>query len=75
MPRNPDLDSADSAIFNASQIIRSSEVIGRVPNVEEEDIRVLFTRVFEAIQHQNEALECLRLAVEKLARKIDERPE
>jgi len=31
----------------------------------------LFTGLFEAVQHQNEALESLRAAVEKLARKIE----
>jgi hypothetical protein len=71
MPTNSDLAAAASSIFNASRIITSSEVIGRVPNVDQDNIRILFTRLFEAVQHQNEALESLRAAIEKLSRKID----
>ena len=71
MPANSDLAAAASSIFNASRIITSRHVIGRVPNVDENNIRILFTRLFEAVQHQNEALESLRAAIEKLSRKID----
>ena len=71
MPENSDLAAAASAIFNASRIITSSQVIQAVPNVDEDNIRILFTRLFEAVQHQNEGLESLRAAIEKLARRID----
>jgi len=71
MPANSDLAAAASSIFNASRIITSSQVTGRVPNVDEDNIRILFTGLFEAVQHQNEALESLRAAIEKLARKIE----
>ncbi|HYZ75460.1 MAG TPA: hypothetical protein VE641_20440 [Chthoniobacterales bacterium] len=71
MPINSDLAVAASSIFNASRIITSSQVTGRVPNIDEENIRILFTGLFEAVQHQNEALESLRAAIEKLASKID----
>jgi hypothetical protein len=71
MPANSDLAAAASSIFNASRIITSRQVIGRVPNVDEDNIRILFTSLFEAVQHQNEALESLSAAIEKLARKID----
>ena len=67
MSANSDLAAAASSIFNASRIITSSQVIERVPNIDEENIRILFTRLFEAVQHQNEALESLRAAIEKLA--------
>jgi hypothetical protein len=40
-------------------------------NVDEDNIRILFTGLFEAVQHQNEALESLRAAIEKLARNIE----
>jgi len=70
MSVNSDLAAAASSIFNASRIITSSQVTGRVPNVDE-DIRFLFTGLFEVVQYQNEALESLRAAIEKLARKID----
>ena len=71
MPANSDLAAAASSIFNASRIITSRQVIGRVPNVDEDNIRILFIRLFEAVQHQNEALESLTAAIEKLARKTD----
>jgi hypothetical protein len=71
MPANSDLAAAASSIFNASRIITSSQVIESVPNVDEENTRILFTRLFEAVQHQNEALESLRAAIEKLAGKIE----
>jgi hypothetical protein len=71
MPANSDLAAAASSIFNASGIITSSQVTERVPNIDEDNIRILFTGLFEAVQHQNEALESLRAAIEKLARKID----
>ena len=71
MPINSDLAAAASSIFNASQIITSSQVIGTVSNIDEDNIRILFTGLFETVQHQNEALESLRAAIEKLARKID----
>jgi len=71
MSVNSDLAAAASSIFNASRIITSSQVTGRVPNVDEDNIRFLFTGVFEVVQHQNEALESLRAAIEELARKID----
>jgi len=71
MPANSNLAAAASSIFNASRIITSSQVTGRVPNVDEDNIRILFTGLFEAVQHQNEALESLRAAIEKLARKIE----
>jgi hypothetical protein len=71
MPRNADLAAAASSIFNASQIIRSSQLVGWLRNIQEEDIRELFTRLMELVQHQNEALESLRAAVEMLAEKID----
>ena len=71
MSLNSDLAAAASSIFNASRIITSSQVTGRVPNVDEDNIRFLFTGLFEAVQHQNEALESLRAAIEKLSRKID----
>jgi hypothetical protein len=74
MPANSDLAAAASSIFNASRIITSRQVTRRVPNVDEDNIRILFTRLFEAIQHQNEALESLRAAIEKLARKMDPDP-
>ena len=67
MPANSDLAAAASSIFNASRIITSSQVTQRVPNIDEENIRILFTGLFEAVQHQNEALESLRAAIEKLA--------
>ncbi|MBV8481453.1 MAG: hypothetical protein JO077_01150 [Verrucomicrobia bacterium] len=70
MPANSDLAAAASSIFNASRIITSSQVIGRVPNVGEDNIRILFTGLFEAMQHQNEALESLRAAIEQLTKKI-----
>jgi hypothetical protein len=71
MPANSDLAAAASSIFNASRIITSSQLTGRVPNVDEDNIRILFTGLFEAVQHQNEALESLRAAIEKLARNIE----
>ena len=71
MPANSDLAAAASSIFNASRIITSSQVTGRVPNIDEDNIRILFTGLFEAVQHHNEALESLRAAIEKPARKID----
>jgi hypothetical protein len=71
MPANSDLAAAASSIFTASRIITSSQVTGRVPNVDEDNIRILFTGLFEAVQHQNEALESLRAAIEKLARNIE----
>ena len=71
MPANSDLAAAASSIFNASRIITSRQVTRRVPNVGEDNIRILFTRLFEAVQHQNEALESLTAAIEKLARKTD----
>jgi hypothetical protein len=74
MPANSDLAAAASSILNASRIITSRQVTRRVPNVDEDNIRILFTRLFEAIQHQNEALESLRAAIEKLARKMDPDP-
>ena len=74
MSLNSDLAAAASSIFNASRIITSSQVTGRVPNVDEDNIRFLFTGLFEAVQHQNEALESLRAAIERLAGKIDPDP-
>jgi hypothetical protein len=71
MPANSDLAAAASSIFNASRIITSGQLTGRVPNVDEDNIRILFTGLFEAVQHQNEALESLRAAIEKLARNIE----
>jgi hypothetical protein len=71
MPANSDLAAAASSIFNASRIITSGQLTGRVPNVDEDNIRILFTGPFEAVQHQNEALESLRAAIEKLARNIE----
>jgi hypothetical protein len=49
MSLNSDLAAAASSIFNASRIITSSQVTGRVPNVDEDNIRFLFTGLFEAV--------------------------
>jgi hypothetical protein len=71
MSASSDLAAAASSTFNASRIITSRQVTRRVSKVDEDNIRILFTRLFEAVQNQNEALESLRAAIEKLARKID----
>jgi acyl-CoA reductase-like NAD-dependent aldehyde dehydrogenase len=66
MPRNLDLAAAASGIFNAGQIITSAQVIAIFESVHDESTRTLLGRLFETLQFQNEALESLRLAVEKL---------
>jgi hypothetical protein len=71
MSASSDLAAAASSTFNASRIITRRQVTRRVSKVDEDNIRILFTRLFEAVQNQNEALESPRAAIEKLARKID----
>jgi hypothetical protein len=66
MPGNSDLAAAASAISNAGQIIASIQVRAHVPNVQDEDARTLLRRIFEILEHQNEALESLTSAIEKL---------
>jgi hypothetical protein len=66
MPGNRDLAAAASAIFNAGQIITSAQVVAIYESVHDESTRTLLGRLFETLQFQNEALESLRLAVEKL---------
>jgi acyl-CoA reductase-like NAD-dependent aldehyde dehydrogenase len=66
MPRNRDLAAAASAIFNAGQIITSAQVVGIFESIHDESMRTLLGRLFETVQFQNEALESLRLAVERL---------
>jgi len=52
---------------NADEIIKSVQVHAHVPNVQDDDTRALLRRLFEIQVHQNEALESLRSAIEKLA--------
>jgi hypothetical protein len=66
MPSSGDLVAAASAIFNAGQIITSAQVVAIFESVHDESTRTLLARLFETLQFQNEALESLRLAVEKL---------
>jgi hypothetical protein len=69
MPRNSDLAEASAAIFNAGQIVTSAQVVAIFQDVPDEPTKTLLARLFEAVQFQNEALERLRLAIEKVDKK------
>jgi acyl-CoA reductase-like NAD-dependent aldehyde dehydrogenase len=69
MPQNLDLAEAAAAIFNAGQIVTSAEVVAVFQEVPDEPTKTLLARLFEAVQFQNEALERLRLAIEKVDKK------
>jgi hypothetical protein len=66
MPENLDLTAAARSIANADEIIKSVQVLGHIPHVQDDDTRTLLRRLFETLVHQNEALESLRLAIAKL---------
>lgn len=69
MPQNLDLAEAAAAIFNAGQIVTSAEVVAIFHEVPDEPTKTLLARLFEAVQFQNEALERLRLVIEKVDKK------
>ena len=66
MPQYSDLAEAAAAIFNAGQIVTSAQVVAIFQAVPDEPTKTLLARLFEAVQFQNEALERLRLAIEKV---------
>jgi hypothetical protein len=57
MPAKSDLESAASSIFNAGQIIGSSQTTGRIPNLPDGDVKALLIALLTVVQDQNEALE------------------
>jgi hypothetical protein len=63
------IEALSLLISNAAQIIPSPQVMAIVPNVQDEDTRTLIRRLSETVQLQNEALDHLKSAVEKLATK------
>jgi hypothetical protein len=69
MPQNSDLAEAAAAIFNAGQIVTSAQVVAIFQEVPDQPTKTLLARLFEAVQFQNEALERLRLAIEKVHKK------
>jgi|GEM_PF-6309451 hypothetical protein len=67
MPENSNLAMAASSIGNAHEIITSVQVLAHVPNVKDDDTRTLLRRLLEILVHHHEALDNLRLAIEKQA--------
>jgi hypothetical protein len=57
---------AVGAFRGPGQIITSAQVVAIFESIHDESTRTLLARLFETLQFQNEALESLRLAVEKL---------
>jgi len=69
MPQNSDLAEAAAAIYNAGKIVTSARVVAIFQEVPDESTKTLLARLFEAVQFQNEALERLRLAIERVDKK------
>jgi bacterioferritin (cytochrome b1) len=63
MPENLNLLAAARSIASADEIIKSAQVLAHLPNVQDDDTRTLFRRLFETLIHQNEAIESLRSAI------------
>jgi bacterioferritin (cytochrome b1) len=63
MPENLNLLAAARSIASADEIIKSVQVLAHLPNVQDDDTRTLFRRLFETLIHQNEAIESLRSAI------------
>jgi bacterioferritin (cytochrome b1) len=67
MAENLDLQAAALSIASADEIIKSVQVLAHLPNVQDDETRTLFRRLFETLTHQNEALESLRSAIAQFA--------